>query len=540
MALQTNAMEVDFLVIGRGIAGLRAAIGASDYGKVVILNKGLTQTSTSEFAQGGVAAALDEEEAAIRSHFEDTCNAGGGLCRDEAVSVLVTEGPRRIRELIDWGAAFDREDAEFAFAQEGAHSHRRILRAGGDATGAEMVKTLVREAAKRPNIRFLDGHFAVDLRIRRQQGVLSCTGAWVLDEQKEALCFFASRALFLATGGVGQLYRRTTNPPLATGDGIAMALRAGASVEDMEFVQFHPTALSLPSAPSFLLSEAMRGEGAILRNIVGTPFLRGDSSTGELSARDVVSRAILDEMKRGHTSHVLLDVTHLDAAFVRRRFPRIYATCLRYGLDITREPIPVAPSAHYLMGGVRTDVSGQTNIARLWAMGEAACTGVHGANRLASNSLLEGLVFGARAVEAAVAQVKTTRPEPMKRLPAPPCFAPARPEAEYHAAQQALKEIMWEQVGMTRSRASLMKAKKSWAGLEGVVRRPALSRLALETRNLFVTAAAIVEAALRRKSSLGAHFRSDGLPSDADPQHFWMRQVASKADRFPTFSKEEK
>jgi L-aspartate oxidase len=529
-------MKTDFLIIGRGIAGLRAAIGASDYGEVVILNKGVTQTSTSEFAQGGVATALDEEEAAIRSHFEDTRNAGGGLCRDEAVELLVTEGPRRIRELIGWGAAFDKEDTHFALAQEGAHSHRRILRAGGDATGAEMVKALAREAARRPNIRFLDGQFAVDLCIRRRQGVPVCIGAWVLDEQKEALYFFQSRALFLATGGAGQLYRRTTNPPLATGDGIAMALRAGASVEDMEFVQFHPTALALPSAPSFLLSEAMRGEGAILKNNDGIPFLRGDSSVGELDARDVVSRAILNEMYRGHTSHVLLDVTHLDAAFVRARFPRIYATCLRYGLDITREPIPVAPSAHYLMGGVRTDVDGQTDIAQLWAMGEAACTGVHGANRLASNSLLEGLVFGARAAEAAG---KLPERE-IGPAPLPPRFKAERPEVEYHAAQQALKKMMWEHVGMTRSRSSLMLAKRIWREMEGVGHKPALSRLALETRNMYTTAAAIIQAAHRRKSSLGAHFRFDSQPTDESLQHFGMRQTASRADCFPTFSKEEK
>ena len=515
----------DFLVIGGGVAGLRAAIGASDSGTVIVLNKGFAQASTSEFAQGGIAAALGEEEAELQSHVQDTLEAGCGLCRPAAVKVLVEEGPRRIRELMAWGAQFDKVGGRFALAQEGAHSHRRILRARGDATGVEIIKTLMRESRKRDTIHFYDGHFAVDLATRRIAGVPTCLGVWALDERLRKVRLFLARGVILATGGAGQVYCRTTNPPVATGDGIAMALRAGVDVEDMEFFQFHPTALSLPAAPSFLLSEAMRGEGAILRNADAKPFLKARHPAAELAPRDVVTRAILDEMTRGRSSHVLLDLTHRDAAFIRGRFPQIYATCLRYGIDITREAIPVAPSAHYLMGGVRSDLDGRTRLARLWAVGETACTGVHGANRLASNSLLEGLVFGARAAQQAGRLIPMASPA-SGVVARPPCFFPHRSEEDYLLVQKELRDVMWDDVGIIRSRVSLQRAQRRWKAWAWVVREPALTRLALETRNLLMTSAAIMAAALRREESIGAHFRADARGGKPTLRHFGFRQTA--------------
>ncbi len=530
------SIQTDFIVIGGGVAGLRAAIGAAAYGEVIVLNKGRAAESTSVFAQGGIAAAMGEEEDALQSHMQDTLAAGCGLCRPDAVKTLVGEGPARVRELIAWGAKFDRVDGHFALAQEAAHSHRRILRARGDATGVEIVKTLARVVGKTRGIRTLDGHFAIDLLTRKRAGRATCFGVSVLDERQGEARFFLARGVFLATGGGGQVYRRTTNPAVATGDGIAMALRAGARVEDMEFFQFHPTAMSLPNAPSFLLSEAMRGEGAILRNAAGRAFLRQGRKVGELAPRDVVTRAILDEMRRSRTPQVWLDITHLPADFVRERFPQIYATCLRYGIDITREAIPVAPSAHYLMGGVRCDIDGCTDIENLCAVGETACTGVHGANRLASNSLLEGLVFGARAAESAGRRIgHQTEPqaEPARR----PRFFPHRPPSTYLLVQKELRDVMWNDVGILRNGASLRRARASFAQWAWAAKRPTLDRTALETRNLILTAAAIVEATSRRRASLGAHFRSDDRGADPRLEHLAFRRLASDDD-FPAFSGE--
>ena len=336
---------VDFLVIGSGVAGLRAAIGVSRVGRVLILTKGSPAEGSSIYAQGGVAVAPEEDDIAV--HREDTLRAGKGLCRPEAVQVLVEEGPARIQELIGWGARFDKKGVGYAFAREAAHSRDRIMRAGGDATGTEMVRVLLKRARALRRIGWQDHHFTIDL-LRDQNG--RCAGALVLDESSGALMPVMARAVILATGGAGQIYARTTNPPSATGDGIAMAYRAGAIVEDMEFVQFHPTALYLPATPQFLLSEAMRGEGGILRNVKGEAFMGRYHEMAEMAPRDIVSRAIWSEMLATRARHVYLDVTHLDASFIRERFPTIYATCLRYDVDITEEMIPVCPSAHFMMG----------------------------------------------------------------------------------------------------------------------------------------------------------------------------------------------
>jgi L-aspartate oxidase len=500
----TSPITTDFLIIGSGVAGLRAAIEASRYGEVIVLNKGGGSESSSTFAQGGIAAALSEGGEEIQSHIEDTIDAGKGLCDPEAVRILVEEGPQRIHELIAWGAEFDKVGDRYAFAREGAHRHSRILRAKGDATGNEIIRTLVQEAKKRPNITVRNGHFTIDLFIAKNGRKRVCRGAWVLHEREERPVLFLARAVILATGGAGQVYRRTTNPPVATGDGIAMALRAGVDLEDMEFFQFHPTALSLPSAPCFLLSEAMRGEGAILRDANGKPFMDRYHPDKELAPRDVVTRAIWDEMQHGALQNIFLDLTHLKPGFVKERFPMIYATCLRYGIDITHDRIPVAPSAHYLMGGIKTGLSGETSLPGLWAVGEVACTGVHGANRLASNSLLEGLVFGMRVGQA----VSQTTPSSASPEIPPKLFKPASTE-RYLLVQKELRETMWNHVGIIRSESSLLEAIERWKRWDWVLRKPAFSRLALETQNMLVASAAIMEAALRRKESIGAHYRED-------------------------------
>lgn len=519
-------VTTDFLIVGSGVAGLRAAIEASRFGEVTVLNKGWADESNSAFAQGGIAAALSEEEEAVESHFQDTIDAGKGLCRPEAVRVLVEEGPQRIHELIAWGAEFDKAGDRFLLAREAAHSHSRILRAKGDATGNEIVRALRQEAQKRENIVTRNGHFTADLFIQEGRG-RRCRGAWVWSEQEERLVLFLARAVILATGGTGQVYRRTTNPPVATGDGIAMALRGGAILEDMEFFQFHPTSLSLPSAPSFLLSEAMRGEGALLRDGEGKRFMERYHPDAELAPRDVVTRAIWDEMQQGRLQNVFLDLTHLKPAFVRERFPKINATCLQYGIDLTQEQIPVAPSAHYMMGGVKTGLSGETSLPGLWAVGEVACTGVHGANRLASNSLLEGLVFGMR-VGQSVGQASAATPLLSEEETAPPKLSKPAADGKYLLVQKELREMMWSHVGIVRSESSLKEAVRKWERWNWVVKKQARSRLAFETRNLLLTSAAMIEAALRRRESIGAHYREDYPlpPTEIPPKHIDLNRSA--------------
>src|SRR5512142_654336 len=386
----------DFLIIGGGVAGLRAAVELARSGEVLVVTKDAPSESSSEYAQGGVAVALSDEDE-ISIHFEDTIRAGDGLCLRKAVGTLVEEGPTRIRELIMWGAEFDREGTKLAFTQEAAHSKRRILHAQGDSTGHEIMRVLIDKVKTAGTVTKIDFAFTRDLIIRGGR----CVGAVVCQQARKKVLVISARAVLLATGGAGRLYERTTNPAVATGDGIAMAYRAGAALVDMEFVQFHPTALFRKGAPQFLLSEAMRGEGGMLRNEGGERFMDRYHPAKELAPRDVVTRAIHSEMLATGSDHVYLDVTHLFDKYLMWRFPRIYRTCKNLGIDISRQPIPVSPAAHYIMGGIKTDLWGATTVKGLFAAGEAACTGVHGANRLASNSLLEGLVFGERAGLAA-------------------------------------------------------------------------------------------------------------------------------------------
>src|ERR1041384_3677884 len=396
--MPTAPTETDFLVIGAGVAGLRAAVELASAGRVVVLAKREVTDSATQYAQGGIAAALGDEDE-IGLHLQDTLNAGDWLCDPDAVKVLVEEGPERIEELIQWGTEFDRDGTKLAFGREGAHSRNRILHAHGDSTGREILRALYAKAKTLPNISVFEFEFSTDLLT--DDGLVG--GIRLITEKGEEGTITAS-AVLLATGGVGQLYRNTTNPRVATGDGVAMAFRTGAEASDMEFIQFHPTALYLKNAPRFLLSEALRGEGAYLRNSELLRFMPKYHEMAELAPRDVVARAIVHELEVSPMKDpvVYLDLTHLNEVHVKARFPRIHSTCLQFNIDIATDLIPIRPAAHYSMGGVRTDLDARTSVAGLYAAGEVASTGVHGANRLASNSLLEGLVFGARAAEAAL------------------------------------------------------------------------------------------------------------------------------------------
>src|SRR5215212_5353875 len=391
-------LETDFIVVGSGIAGLRAAVELPRAGaRVTVLTKDRREESNTEYAQGGVAVALSEEDEASL-HEEDTLAAGAGLCDERAVEVLVGEGRRYIQELIEWGTEFDREGSRLLFTREAAHSRPRILHAQGDATGREIVRALLARAGSERNISFL-AHAETESLVVGEGRVC---GVRYLDPLVRAPRVLLARGVVLATGGAGALYLHTTNPPVATGDGMAMAYDAGAELADMEFVQFHPTALNVEGAPRFLLSEALRGEGGVLRNAAGKRFVQRYEPAGDLASRDLVARAIVREVERTG-ARVYLSLAHLDPDYVRHRFPTIAQACRQAGLDLATDRIPVSPAAHYVMGGVETDLDGRTSLAGLFAAGEVACTGVHGANRLASNSLLEGLVFGARAAQAMIA-----------------------------------------------------------------------------------------------------------------------------------------
>lgn len=499
----SETINTDYLIIGSGVAGLRAAIELSRRGNVLVITKDLPTESSTEYAQGGIAVALSDEDE-IGIHYEDTIKAGDGLCDEEAVRVLVTEGPDRIIELINWGVEFDREGSKLAFTLEAAHSRRRILHAHGDSTGKEIERVLINKVSTLDNVKKASFTMAIDLLVEDNR----CFGATLLRDKDIIKCF--SKATILATGGAGQVYSRTTNPRVITGDGMAMAFRAGAFLKDMEFVQFHPTALYKMEAPNFLLSEAMRGEGAILRNVRGEAFMYKYHPLKELAPRDVVSRAIISEMVSTNSSHVYLDLTHLDGDFLRKRFPNIFATCMKFGIDISREMIPVSPAAHYIMGGVETDLYGATSVEGLFAAGEVACTGVHGANRLASNSLLEGLVFGYRAAVGATRYVesfekfKTVKIYPIDRKFSQIDFS------EIKQNLMKLKETMWEKVGVIRCGKSLNEAKESLYPIyEKFVDANFLSPHGIELKNMVTVGLLITESAISRKNSVGAHYRTD-------------------------------
>jgi L-aspartate oxidase len=489
-----ETIRTDFLVLGSGIAGLRAALGLGRRGRVLVVTKDQPTESNTGYAQGGVAVALGSDDD-VSLHLEDTLGAGAGIVSKPAARVLVEEGPERIRELASWGARFDREEGRFHMTREGAHSRNRVLHALGDATGWEMVRTLLEKTRKTEAIALRSFACSTDL-VRSGGRVAGCR--FLTEDGAETLVL--ARATLLATGGAGQVFAETTNPEVATGDGMAMGLRAGAALLDMEFVQFHPTALDLPNAPRFLISEAVRGEGAHLINA------RGERFVDELLPRDQVARAIVREAAAGR-GPVSLDLRHLDPQRVRTRFPRIHATCLRYGLDITVEPVPVTPAAHYVMGGVATDLQGRTTLPGLYAAGECAATGVHGANRLASNSLLEGLVFGARAAEA-MAVDAPGRIEPGPDEAAPAAGGEVEEEAKTAAKRAELRQRAWKAIGLERDSGTLRDV-LAWLAPERRDDRRPRDREEAELRNLVDVAWAMALSAQFREESRGAHFRTD-------------------------------
>jgi len=514
----------DFLVIGAGVAGLRAAIELAPAGRVLVLVKRDVAASSTQFAQGGIAAALSDEDE-ISLHLQDTLNAGDGLCNPEAARVLVEDAPGRIEELIAWGTQFDREGTKLTFGREGAHSRNRILHAHGDSTGREIQRALYARAKAIPEIAIHEFEFSTDL-VTREGRVI---GVRVMDEHGVQSTIHAS-AVLLATGGMGQLYLNTTNPAVSTADGVAMAYRAGAEVTDLEFIQFHPTALYLKKAPRFLLSEALRGEGAYLRNMEMLRFMAKYHPMAELAPRDVVARAIMHELERSRAKDpvVYLDMTHLDEAHTRRRFPRIYSTCLQYNVDIASELVPIRPAAHYAMGGVLTDLEGRTTLPGLYAAGEAAGTGVHGANRLASNSLLEGLVFGARAGRKMRDELKAP-PQKIADLP-PAAYSNGPVSLPADGAVRELQELMWKQVGIVRTGSGLKEAIKRLEEIGAQVSRPH-SRREFEARNLQISGLLVARSALAREESRGAHYRTD-FPSHDDAKFAKHSIVQSDKIRF--------
>jgi L-aspartate oxidase len=499
---------IDFVIVGGGVAGLRAAIALAGIGRVLILTKADATESNTGYAQGGVAAAFGPDDMPAL-HATDTLKAGDGLCDESAVHVLVEAGPRYVSELMDWGARFDRDgDGAPALGLEAAHSRRRILHAG-DATGREIGRTLWERVITLPSVETINHALVTDLIVEND----AVAGVRFFDRLGVRRSVRA-QATLLATGGAGQVYSDTTNPSVATGDGVALAYLAGARVTDLEFVQFHPTALNLAGAPRFLISEALRGEGARLVNAAGQPFMASYHPDGDLAPRDVVARGIVRESERTG-GPVFLTLAHLDAGRVRRRFPTIAAMCATLGIDIATDLVPVGPAAHYLMGGIDTDVWARTSLPGLFAAGETACTGVHGANRLASNSLLEGLVFGARAAEA---MQQPARPAPLKadRVladPAPPPPPLKRGAVEPPLDTTGIRGLMWRAAGLFRSRDALREAIRQ---LDETHRASsAIDRVAAFTAdqwrhyNLLTVARLVAHAAVRREESRGGHFRAD-------------------------------
>lgn len=509
----------DYIIVGSGIAGLYVSLLAKEQGSVLVLTKGNINECNTKYAQGGIAAAVGKLDSP-ELHLQDTLNAGAGLCDPEAARVLVEEASDRISDLINFGVPFDTINGEIALAREAAHSTARIIHAGGDATGEHIETTLSRQL-RASDIKVREHCLVTEIMVERGQ----VKGVRVLDCHNGSTMDFFCHFLIIATGGAGQLFQFTTNSEVATGDGIALAFRAGAEITDMEFFQFHPTALRLPGVPVFLISEAMRGEGGILCNVEGHQFMPDYTPEAEMAPRDVVARSIITEMNKTGSDHVLLSVTHLPPHRVTTRFPHIYRFCLEHGLDITQKPIPVSPAAHYMMGGIRTNSWGETNISGLFAAGEAACTGVHGANRLASNSLLETVVFAKRIIErtgkGSTGDTTTTGSgvemfyHTLAHREAPKTVPPL--------SLDAIQSLMWEKVGIIRSGSQLGEAADILAAWENTAHQPT-DRRSHELSNLITVGRLMTEAALIREESRGAHFRTD-FPH---PSPQWLKHIIFK------------
>jgi L-aspartate oxidase len=523
IACFTVMKEYDFVVIGSGIAGLSFALKAAKHGSVAVITKRKGADTNTAWAQGGIACVTSDEDS-FELHVRDTLEAGAGLCDEAVVRTIVTEGPARIRELAELGLHFDEREVsghrEFDLGKEGGHSKRRVLHVQ-DVTGREIEETLLRELGRQSHVQLLENHMAVDLVTAAKLGFATedhCLGIYVLDERNGEVETVRSDRIILATGGCGKVYLYTTNPDIATGDGVAIAWRAGVEVANMEFIQFHPTCLFHPEAKSFLISEAVRGEGGILRNNRGEDFMKRYDSRGSLAPRDIVARAIDVEIKRSGAKCVFLDITHKAPEFIRERFPHIYQTCLRFGIDMSKQAIPVVPAAHYQCGGVKTDINGATSLPGLYAIGEVACTGLHGANRLASNSLLEGLVLAHRAAMAAV-QVRSARTQ---KIPLPEWQSGNLQDVDelvviYHNWDE-IRRLMWDYVGIVRTDKRLQRASARLRNLQREIREFywnfKVSVDLLELRNLAAAAALIVDSALCRKESRGLHFTLDYAQAD--------------------------
>ena len=545
---QIDCVTTDFLVLGSGIGGLFTALKASDYGLVTVLTKQRIEDTNTYFAQGGIAVALDEQDSP-KLHREDTLQAGAGLCDEQVVDILVNEGPARVGELLRMGAKFDREKGNILFTREAAHSRSRVIHAS-DATGSEIQNTLMRQCEQSREVKVNENCFVLDL-LTNPEG--RCIGALTLDQAAGRMVAYLSRITVLATGGAGQLFLYTTNPPIATGDGMAAAYRAGAQLMDLEFIQFHPTALAIQGAPRHLISEAVRGEGGVLMDQDGKRFMEKYDQRGELAPRDIVARAIWAELGKGN--QVYLDVSHLGVERVRKRFPNITRRCLDYGVDPGTTPIPVAPAAHYTMGGVRTDHYGQTNIPGLYACGEVACNGVHGANRLASNSLLDGLVFGDRIVRFCLGDwmsspfwgrrdlvdaVRKVAPDedpetedflvswgPEGERPILYSWEPFVVDKELQGIgteemRRFLQSTMWEEVGLVRGLQGLLQSREVFQAAAESLTGKVTCQAEAEVVNMAQLDRLIAGAALIRTESRGAHYRSDFPKADNE---YWERHL---------------